>query len=336
MQEVNAILSKLKKKEYSPIYFLYGTEALYIDQVVDFIEKKVLTDSEKSFNQSVLYGRDTVASQIVEVCSRLPMMASHQVVIVKEAQDIKQFDFFEKYFKNPVSSTILVFAYKHKKVDKRKAIFKSLLKNTNVVALETNVIRDYEVLGWINNYIKTKKIIISAKGVQLLAEFLGTDLAKITHEIDKLVLIKGEGVSISEEDIEKNIGISKEYNIFELSNALGERNHLKSYKIVNYFIANPKSLFLPMAIGTIYSFYTKLFLVKYAGNADSRTLGSILKINPYIAKNYMHYAANYDLKQIKNIFDVLREYDLKSKGMGATGATPQGEFLKEMIAKILN
>lgn len=336
MQEVNNILSKLKKKEYHPIYFLYGTEALYIDQIVEFIEQKVLTESEKSFNQTILYGRDVEAPQIVEICSRLPMMASHQVVIVKEAQDIKQFEYFEHYIKKPVATTILVLAYKHKKIDKRKVIFKSLLKNAQVVSLETSEVRDYEIVGWISNYVKSRKLKVSSKGVELLAEFLGTNLSKITHEIDKLVLIKGEGASINEEDIEKNIGISKEYNIFELTNALGVKDSLKCFKIVNYFILNPKSLFLPLALGTIYSFYTKLFLVKYAGNADSRTLGSILKINPFIAKNYIGYAANYDLWQIKNIFDLLREYDLKSKGMGATGATSPGDLLKELIAKILN
>lgn len=336
MQEANAILSKLKKKEFTPIYFLHGTEPLYIDQVVNFIEKNALTESEKSFNQSIFYGRDLEASQIVEVCSRLPMMASHQVVIVKEAQEIKGFEYFEKYFEKPVPSTILVLAYKHKKIDKRKAIFKSLLKNTNVTVLETAEIRDYEVAPWISNYVKTKKINVSANAVQLLAEFLGTDLAKITHEIDKLVLIKGEGASISEEDIEKNIGISKEYNIFELTNAMGERDNLKSHKIVNYFIMNPKSLFLPMAIGMIYSFYTKVFLVKYTPSSEIRNLGSILKINPYIAKSYVQYASNYDVRQIKNIFDVLKDYDLKSKGVGATGATSPGEILKEMVAKILN
>lgn len=336
MKEANDILSKLKKKEFTPIYFLHGTEALYIDQVVDYIEKNALTESEQSFNQTILYGRDAEAAQIVEICSRLPMMASHQVVIIKEAQEIKGFDFFEKYFQKPVPSTILVLAFKHKKIDKRKVIFKILLKNPSVTVLETAEIRDYEVAAWISNYVKSKKLNVSANAIQLLAEFLGNDLAKITHEIDKLVLIKGAGASISAEDIEKNIGISKEYNIFELTNALGEKDNLKSHKIVNYFMMNPKSLALPMAIGIVYSFYTKVLLVKYTPGSEIRNLGSILKINPYIAKNYIQYAANYDLIKIKSIFNILKEYDLKSKGVGATGATSQGEFLKEMVAKILN
>ena len=336
MIETKKILADLKNKIYKPIYFLYGTEALYIDQVTDFIEDKVLSASEKSFNQTVLYGRDVDASIVVEVCSRLPMMASHQVVIVKEAQDLIGFDFFESYFKKPVQSTILVFAYKHKKIDKRKVIFKTILKNDNCTILESNKIREYEIVKWISNYVKTQKIKISPKGVELLAEFLGTDLSKITHEIDKLILVKGKGSDITGEDIEKNIGISKEYNIFELNNSLGKKDSLKSFKIINYFVSNPKSLFLPMALGMIYGFYTKILLTKFAGTIDNNALGRLIKIPPFIAKDYKTYAVNYSIRELKYIFDLLRKYDLKSKGMGSSGAVSQGELLKEMVAKILN
>ncbi len=336
MTEAKNILADLKNKIYKPVYFLYGTEALYIDKITSFIEKKVLSESEKSFNQTVMYGREVEAVNIMEVCMRLPMMASHQVVIVKEAQDIKGFENLEKYFKNPVSSTILVIAYKHKKVDKRKAIFKNIIKNKEFGILESNVIREYEVVKWIASYVSSKRISMTPKGVELLAEFLGTDLSKITHEIDKLILVKGKGSEITEADIEKNIGISKEYNIFELTSALGKRDNLKSFKITNYFVSNPKSLFLPMALGTIYNFFTKLFLTKYAANYDNKSLSGVLKIHPFIAKDYKVYASKYDLRQIKNIFDLLRTYDLKSKGMGATGATSQGELLRELVAKILN
>lgn len=337
MQEANKILSDLKQKKYFPLYFLYGTESLYIDKICDYIEQNVLSESEKAFNLSVLYGRDIDDSnKVIEACSRLPMMANQQVVIIKEAQDLKNFAHLENYFKNPVKSTILVFAYKHKKVDKRKTVFKNLLKNKDCVSLESNTIRDYEVSRWISNYCQTQKINIEPKGVELLSEFLGTDLAKITHEIDKLILLKGKEKTITSVAIEENIGISKEYNIFELNNALGERNQLKCYRIVNYFIANPKNLFLPMAIGTIYSFFTKLLLAKYANTTDRSTLGSILRLNPFIAQNYAQYASNYNVLQIKNTFNILKEYDLKSKGMGMTGATSQGEILKEMTIKILN
>ena len=336
MNDTKNILSDLKNKIYAPVYFLYGTEALYIDQVTNFIEKKVLNESEKSFNQTVLYGREVEAINIIEVCMRLPMMSSYQVVIVKEAQDIKGFEKLEKYFKNPVKSTILVLAYKHKKVDKRKVIFKNIIKNKDFVILESNTIREYEVEKWIASYVKSKKISINPTGVKLLAEFLGTDLSKITHEIDKLILVKGEKSEITEDDIEKNIGISKEYNIFELTNALGKKDNLKCFKITNYFVSNPKSLFLPMALGTIYNFFTKLFLTKYAANFDNNSLSRVLKIHPFIAKDYKVYASKYDIRQINNVFSLLRTYDLKSKGMGATGSMSQGELLRELIAKILN
>lgn len=336
MTEAKNILTDLKNKIYKPVYFLYGTEALYIDQVSDFIEEKVLTASEKSFNQTMLYGREIDANTIVEVCSRLPMMASHQVVIVKEAQELKGLEKLESYFKKPVASTILVLAYKHKKVDKRKTIFKTILKNKDFAVLESNTIKEYETVKWISNYVRTQKIKISPKGVELLAEFLGTDLSKITHEIDKLILVKGKGADITVDDIEKNIGISKEYNIFELNNSLGKKDSLQSFKIVNYFVSNPKNLFLPMALGMVYGFYTKLLLTKFAGSIDNNALGRIIKIHPFIAKDYKVYAANYNVREIKEIFDLLRIYDLKSKGMGSSGAVSQGDLLKEMVAKILN
>lgn len=336
MIEAKNILTDLKNKIYKPVYFLYGTEALYIDQVSDYIEDHVLSNSEKSFNQTILYGREVDSNTIVEVCSRLPMMASHQVVIVKEAQEIKGFEKLESYFKKPVQSTILVFAYKHKKVDKRKSIFKSVLKNADFAVLESNAVKEYEIVKWISNYVRAHKIKISPKGVELLAEFLGTDLSKITHEIDKLILVKGKGADITEEDIEKNIGISKEYNIFELNNSLGKKDNLQSFKIINYFVSNPKNLFLPMALGMVYGFYTKLLLTKFAGAIDNNALSKVIKIHPFIAKDYKVYAANYSVREIKNIFDLLRVYDLKSKGMGASGAISQGDLLKEMVAKILN
>lgn len=335
MQAVNDILAKLKNKIYHNIYFLHGTESFYIDEITNYIEKNVLNESEKAFNQIVLYGRDIEVQQVLETCSRLPMMSSHQVVIIKEAQDLKNIDTLENYFNKPVSSTILVFAYKHKKIDKRKLIFKNLLKNDKAVVLETIELRDYEIPPWINKYAKSKKVDISPNGVTMLAEFLGNDLKKISHEIEKLVLIKGEGISISEADIEKNIGISKDYNIFELNNALGERNHLKVYKMVQYFIANPKSLPFPLAMSSMYGFFIKLFLLKYTKNFDNNSLASTLKVNPYIVKTYVQYAANYNANQLRNIFELLHEYDLKSKGIGSTGATSEGELIKELTAKIL-
>jgi len=336
MIEAKNILSSLKKKKYSPVYFLYGTESLYIDQISNYIENNVLTESEKSFNQTILYGRDIEANTIIETCTRLPMMAEYQVVIIKEAQELKGFEKLEKYFKNPVSSTILVLAYKHKKVDKRKSIFKIIIKNNDFTILESNAIKEYEIVKWMTSYINSRKIKISPKGIELLAEFLGTDLSKIAHEIDKLILVKGKNAEITEVDIEENIGISKEYNIFELNNALGKKDNLKCFKITNYFVSNPKSLFLPMALGTIYNFFTKLFLTKYAANFDNNSLSRVLKIHPFIAKDYKVYASKYDIRQISHVFSLLRTYDLKSKGMGATGSMSQGELLRELIAKILN
>jgi len=333
IQQYDQVINDIKKKVFKPIYFLFGDEAYYIDKVVDFIEKNALAEHEKSFNQQIIYGKDTDASQIKDMASRLPMMASHQVLIIKEAQHLKTFSELENYFNSPNKTTLLVLAYKHRNPDKRKKIFKELIKNNHSAAVESKAIRDYEVSKWIAVYAKQSKLDISPKGVEMLAEFLGTDISKIVNEIDKLILIKGKGASISEADIEKNIGASKDYNIFEFTKALGERNTEKTYKILKYFEANPKSLVLQLALGSINGFFHKMYLTKFAGNMGDKEFGALLKLHPFIAKDYKRYAQKYTVNQIEYIFEMIGEYDLKSKGLGSKSATPS-DLLKEMSFKI--
>jgi DNA polymerase III subunit delta len=328
------ILSNLKKKIFHPVYLLYGEEPYYIDKVSDFIEENALTDSEKSFNQTVLYGKDIEVGQLLEVVRRLPMMANYQVVIVKEAQQLKNFETLESYLKNPVASTILVFAYKHKSIDKRKKFWKDLVAQPNVVAMESAPLKEYQMRDWISNYLASEKISINHKGAEMLAEYLGTDMSKVVHEVEKLVLIKGEGATITEADIEKNIGVSKEYNIFEYTNALGERDFLKANKVVKYFALNPKSLVFQMAVGNIFSFFSKVYLAKLSPQAGERELGSLLSLNPFIAKNFKGYASKYSFESLEQIFQLLETYDMKSKGMGATGDTSAPELFKELTLQI--
>lgn len=333
IQQYEQIIKDVKNKILHPIYFLFGDEAFYIDKVVDYIEANALDEHQKAFNQQIVYGKDVDVSQIKDIISRLPMASNYQVLIVKEAQQLKSFESLESYFNKPNKSTILVLAYKHKKPDKRKKIFKELINNKNSAALESKAIRDYEVSKWISSYAKNSKLNISPKGVEMLAEFLGTDISKIVNELDKLVLIKGKGASIDEADIEKNIGASKDYNIFEFTKALGERNKEKTFKILQYFDANPKSLVLQVALGTINGFYHKLYLTKFAGNMGDKDFGALLKLHPFIAKDYKKYANQYTINQIEDIFEMFGEYDLKSKGLGSKSATPS-ELLKEMSFKI--
>lgn len=332
-QEYNQILKDLSNKQYKPIYFLFGDESFYIDNVVDFIEKNALAEHEKAFNQQIIYGKDVSTAQIKDIASRLPMAATHQVIIVKEAQQLKSFEELENYFNHPVPSTILVLAYKHSSPDKRKKIFKNLINQKESVALESKAIRDYEVVGWISSYAKEKGLKINPKGIEILAEFLGTDISKIVNELDKLLLVKGNDKNITEEDIEKNIGASKDYNIFEFTDALGHKNYEKTYKILHYFEQNPKSLVLQMALGTINGFYQKIYLTKFSGSLDDKSFGSLLKLHPFIAKEYKRYANKYSIQQLENIFKLIGEYDLKSKGLGNKSAT-HSELLTELTYKI--
>ncbi len=332
-QEFKQIISDIDKKIFHPIYFLFGDESYYIDKVVAEIESKALTESEKAFNQQIHYGKDVDANQILESAGRLPMMSNYQVVVVKEAQQLRDFDELAPYFKKPTPSTILVLAFKHKNPDKRKTIYKELIANKQSAAMESKAIRDYEVSKWISSYASQEKLKISPKGVEMLAEFLGADISKIVNEIDKLRLIIGKDKDITEADIEKNIGASKDYNIFEFTNALGQRNGEKTFRILQYFESNSKSLVLQMALGTINGFYQKVYLSKFAGNMADRDFGALLKLHPFIAKEYKKYAAQYSVAQLEGVFQLIGEYDLKSKGYGSKTATGP-ELLKELTYKI--
>ena len=334
-QDFVQVISDLKKKIYHPIYFLFGDESYYIDEVVDYIEAHVLNETEKAFNFQILYGKEVSALQVVESALRLPMMANHQLIIVKEAQQLSAFGDFEEYFKNPTPSTILVLAYKHTNPDKRKTIFKNLITSKTSAAMESKAIRDYEVSKWISNYASEKQLSISAKGIEMLNEFLGADISKIVNELDKLQMILGEKADISEEDIEKNIGASKDYNIFEFTAALGDKNLEKTYRILHYFEANPKGLVLPLALGTIHALYQKIFLCKYATGTNDRDLAVMLKTNPYFVKDYKRYANKYTLTQLEETLKILGDYDLKSKGLGNKSLNAS-ELLTEMTYTIFS
>lgn len=334
-KDYSQVLADLKNKIYQPIYFLFGDESYYIDSVVSYIEKNVLTETEKAFNFQVLYGKEVEAMQIAESASRLPMMANHQLIIVKEAQQLNNIQALEDYLNKPSQTTILVLAYKHKNPDKRTAFFKNLIASPHSAAMESKAIRDYEVAKWISAYAGEKKLNISPKGIEMLAEFLGADISKIVNEIDKLLMIKGVGANISEEDIEKNIGASKDYNIFELTAALGEKNSEKAFRILQYFSANPKAFVLIMALGTINGLYQKIYLCKHAVHADDRELASILKVGPYFVKDYKRYASKYGLDQLEKTFELINEYDLKSKGLGSKTLS-DSELLTELCYRIFN
>jgi DNA polymerase-3 subunit delta len=329
------IISDLKNKIYKPIYFLSGEEPYFIDLITKYIHDKVLTDAEKSFNQSVMYGKDTEIHTVINAAKRFPMMANHQVVIVKEAQNIKDIEDLIHYAKNPLKSTLLVIAYKYKTLDKRKKLYKTI-QETGVL-FESKKLYDNEVPGWINAYLKNRNRSIDPGAGMLLTEYLGNDLSKIANELDKLIItLPDNDYNITTTHIERNIGISKDYNNFELHKALTQKNVLKANRIVNYFSHNQKDNPFTMTIATLYHFYSKVLTYHFIKNRnDRKSVAATLKVNPYFIGDYEKAAKQFNPKKTVEIIGMLREYDLKSKGYNNVSTT-HGELLKELVYKILH
>jgi DNA polymerase-3 subunit delta len=334
MDEVVKIVNDIKEGKIKPIYFLMGEEPYYIDRLSDFIEKNVLTEEEKGFNQTVLYGRDVSVDDIISAAKRYPMMAERQVIIVKEAQDLaKTIDKFESYATDPMPSTVLVLCYKYKTLDKRKKVTK-LFEKSGLV-FESKKLYENQVGQWITRVLQAKKYSIEPKASAMLVEFLGTNLEKINNELEKLQIILPVGSTISAHDIEENIGFSKDYNIFELRKAIGEKNQLKSYKIVQYFSENPKDHPMVMTTGLLFSFFVQLLQYHGLKNKNPSNVAAILKVNPFFLKDYDVALRNYPMKKVSKIVTLLRETDIKSKGVGSN-SLPQHELLKEMLVGIFN
>jgi DNA polymerase III subunit delta len=327
------IIDKLKNKIYYPVYFLTGEEAYYIDEISDYIEKNVLSETEKEFNQTVIYGRDTNVLSIVSAAKRYPMMASYQVVIVKEAQDIQKIEELEKYIENPLPSTLLVINYKYKKIDKRKTFAKLIEKKS--VLFESKKLYDNQVPDWINNYISQKGYRITPKATSMLSEYLGTDLGKIVNEVSKLILNIPAKSEINESLVEQNIGISKDFNIFELQNAIGTRNIVRANQIANYFAASPKENPLVKTIIMLFSYFSKLLIFHQLTNKSRNNVASALSVSPSFVRDYEVASRNYNPAKLAQIISILREYDLRSKGLNNV-STSEGELLRELLFKILH
>jgi DNA polymerase III subunit delta len=327
------IIKKLSNKVYHPIYFLMGEEPYYIDLISDYIEQNILDSAEKEFNQSVIYGKDIDVAGIISCAKRFPMMANYQVVIVKEAQDIKKIEELQIYIENPLKSTILVLCYKYGKIDKRKTFAKTLEKTA--VLFESQKIYDNQVPAWIGSYLKKKNYTIQTKAASLLAEYLGTDLSRIVNEISKLIINIPAGTEITPEHIEQNIGISKDYNVFELTKALGQKDFLKTHRIILHFSQNERDYPITMVIAILYSFFVKLLLYHYVDDKSSNNVASVLSIKPFFVGDYSKAATKYSKARLIHIISLLRTYDLKSKGVDNISASG-GELLKELTFKILN
>ena len=327
------IISNLQKKIYHPIYFLMGEETYFIDKISDYISEHVLTDAEKGFNQTVLYGKDIEPHAIIANARRFPMMANHQVIIVREAQYIKKIEELEAYAKNPLNSTILVINYKYKTLDKRKTFTKLIAQKG--VLFESKKIYDNQLPSWISNYLKNEQYSITPQAAAMLSEYLGADLGKVSNELDKLIISLPVGTQITPDHIERNIGISKEFNVFELQNALGERDLLRANRIINFFGANPSTNPVPVVISSLFSYFSKILNYHFLEDKSQNNVAATLQVNPFFVKNYVAAAKNYNIKKLVEIVSILREYDMKSKGWGNVSAS-SADLQREMIYRILH
>jgi DNA polymerase-3 subunit delta len=327
------ILKKISNKAYSPIYFLMGEESYYIDLIADHIEANVLTEAEKEFNLTVLYGKDVDEATIISQAKRFPMMANYQVVIVREAQALKKIEELQHYVENPVKSTILVICYKYGKLDKRKTFAKVVEKNG--ILYESPKIYDSQVSAWITDYCRKRKYRIQPKAVSLLAESLGTQLSTLVNELGKLMINVPEGSEITAELVETNIGINKDYNVFELSAALNFKDRTKANRIVLHFCQNEKEHPAVMVIPMLYTSFLRVLLYHHLPDKSTNNVASALGIKPFFVSEYVKGAANYPRGRIEKVISLLHEYDLKAKGVDNNSAG-SGELLKELVYKILN
>lgn len=338
----NQILTDLQNKKYAPVYFLHGDESYYIDKISSYIQEHVLDESEKAFNLHVVYGKDIDRTALIALARRYPMMAERQVVIVREAQDIKNLvpkseaekekDILLEYITNPAPTTVLVFCHKYKTIDKRTRLAKAIEKSA--VLFESRKLYDNKIPDWITDYVHNRKYRIGPRNAVMLSEFLGNDLAIISNELEKLMLNVTAGTEITDTHIEMYIGISKDYNNFELQNALGNKDVLKANRIISYFASNPKDNPLVVTLGTLFSYFSKILIYHSLKEKNRATVASSLGINPYFADEYMNAAKKYPREKVHSIIADLHQYDLKSKGVDSNAE--DGELLRELVFKILH
>jgi DNA polymerase III subunit delta len=328
------ILQNLKKKIYHPIYLLQGDEPYFIDRISDYIEKNVLKEEEKHFNLTIFYGKDTEISNIVESALRYPMMAERQVIIVKEAQDLKKFEYLKKYSEKPMPSTILVINHKYGTLKGNPDVIKNIGKNG--VVLTTKKIYDNKMPQWIEEYLDARDYSITPQASQILTAYLGNDLGKVANELNKLIIATGGNKKITPEDIEKNIGLSKDFNIIELQNALGERDILKANQIINYFGSNLSLHPFQVTVVSLFYYFSKLFSYHFMKDKSEKGFAQKYGVHPYIAKIHIRAAKKYTPTKLYEIMGILREYDLKSKGLNVSTLVETSELQKELIYKILH
>ncbi len=327
------IIGEWKKNIFKPLYWLEGEEEFYIDTLVNYAEHNLLTAADAEFNLTVFYGKDANWADVVNACRRYPMFAEKQVVILKEAQQMKDIDKVESYIANPLASTILVISYKGKSVDGRSKLAKTLKQHGEV--LTTKKLYDNQLQGWINDFIQSKGFTVNSRAVMLLADHIGNDLSRIANEFEKVSMNLGSRKSITEDDIEKFVGISKEYNVFELQQAFSNKDLAKAITIIQYFEGNPKAGPVQMVLPALYNHFSKALTVFQMGDKSERALRPMFYNNPYAARQALETVLNYSYKGVESVIMLLHEYNLKSVGVNSP-ALSDASLMKELAAKIIN
>lgn len=330
------ILLQWKKRQFKPLYWLEGDEPFFIDELMNFAEKKILTEAESGFNLSIFYGKDADWADVVNACRRYPMLAEIQVVLLKEAQQMRDIEKLESYFENPLKSTVLVVSYKEKKLDGRSKLVKTIKANGEV--LTTKNLYESQLPEWVTGLVAQKGFQLQSKALRLIIDHIGNDLSRISNELDKVIINLTDRTTITEDDIENYVGISKEYNAFELQTALTQRNLTRCLQIIQYFESNPKALPIQQLLPTLYAFFSKAYLVFGAGTNNENELAQYLgyksSFSTYV-KDIINCAKNYRQQGVEQALLLLHEYNLKSIGIGAVNTTNAG-LLKEMVIKMIN
>lgn len=341
MAEYNAIIKDISEAKYAPVYFLHGEEPFFIDNVTQHIEQNALDEAQKSFNQYVFYGKEADITQVVSVARKYPMMGERQVVIVKEAQELKGWnvekdqEILTQYLKNPLPSTILLFAYKYKSLDKRKKSSKVILESS--VSFESKRLYDDQVPGWIQSYAQARGAAVNSRAVHLLAENIGNNLQRLSNEIEKLLLNVPKGTEIDEVSVHKHVGISKEYNVFELQKAISLGHFAKALKIIKYFASNPNNHPLVVTIGSLYSYFSRLLLLHSQNAYSPDMIASVLKISRRFSSEYVTALKHYNLQKVQASIEWIHQVDLHSKGINFNmSRDKEGELLKELVFKIMH
>ncbi len=333
MEKAEALLKRIQQKDYKPIYLLQGeNETYFVDLISSYIEKNVLAEDQKAFNQTILYGKDTDVDELTNAAKRYPMMADYQVIIVREAQDLKNIEKLESYVDNPQSTTILVLCFKYKKIDGRKKVFK--LIKSKYEFYQTKNIYENQVVSWINNTLRKAGYGIDPKATKMLIEFLGNSLSHIDKELEKLKQILPKSTTILPEHVEQHVGISKDYNNFELINAIGTKDEFKAQKIAKYFSQNPRNHPIVLTLGLMYNYFSKILTFHALKDKSKSNAAKALGVNPYFVADYIQAAKKYNMKDTTRAIELIRESDAKSKGVNSTQAS-SNDLLRHLLVNII-